>query len=113
MLLPPANAGAIEPGLIPGSGTTAYFPLTFPASAAAWLKSPPIAMAAFPEANAVTVSLPPMPAHLAAGQLSSPKREVYASMPFRAAGLSMAEAYAPPLPVARSPPLAQMNGIAP
>ena len=76
MLLPPANAGAIEPGSTPGSGTTAYLPLTVPASTAAWLKSPPIAMAALPEAKAVTVSLPPMAAHLAAGQLSSPKSEV-------------------------------------
>src|SRR5690606_33509083 len=113
MLSPPARAGATEPGSTPGSGTTAYLPLTFPASMAAWLKSPPIAMAAFPEAKAVTVSLPPMPAHLAAGQLSSPKREVYASMPLRASGLSTAAAYEPPLPVASSPPWAHRKGIAP
>ena len=78
-----------------------------------WLKSPPIAMPALPAANAVIVSLPPIPAHLAAGQLSSPKSEVYALMPFWAAALSIAEAYEPPLPVASSPPFAQMKGIAP
>lgn len=113
MLLPPAKAGAIEPGRTPGSGTTAYSPFTSPASTAWRLKSPAIAMPALPEANAVTVSLPPMPAHLAAGQLSSPNRDVYASMPFCAAAPSMAEAYEPPLPVASSPPLAQMKGMAP
>lgn len=48
-----------------------------------------------------------------AGQLSSPKRDVYALMPFRAAALSIAEVYAPPLTVASSPPPAQMKGIAP
>src|SRR4051812_44930845 len=113
MLLPPAKAGAIDPDFTPGSGTTAYLPLTFPASTAVWLKSPPIAMPAFPAANAVIVSLPPMPAHLAAGQLASPKSEVYALMPFCAAAPSMAEAYEPPFPVASSPPLAQTKGIAP
>lgn len=92
MLLPPAKAGAMEPGSTPGSGTTAYLPFTAPASMAWWLKSPPMAMAAFPEAKAVTVSLPVMPAHLAAGQLASPNRDVYALMPFWAAALSMAEA---------------------
>jgi len=66
-----------------------------------------------PAANAVMVSLPPMPAHSAAGQLSSVKREVYALMPFRASALSMAAAQEPPLPVASSPPSAQTKGIAP
>ncbi|CAM5432333.1 hypothetical protein SFUMM280S_10516 [Streptomyces fumanus] len=113
MLLPPAKAGAIEPGCTPGSGTTAYLPLTLPASTAWWLKSPPMAMAAFPAANAVTVSLPPMPAHLAVGQLSSPKRAVYASMPLRAAALPTAAVYVPSSPVASSPPCAQRKGSAP
>lgn len=113
MLFPPANAGAIDPSGAPGSGTTAYLPFTEPASTAAWLKSQPIAMAALPEAKAVTVALPPIAAHLAAGQLLSPKSEVYASMPLRARSLLMAALYVPPLSSASSPPFARMNGIAP
>ncbi len=70
-------------------------------------------MAALPEAKAVTVALPPMAAHLAAGQLSSPKREVYASMPLRAFSLLMPEVNFPSVSPASSPPLAQMKGIAP
>ena len=61
----------------------------------------------------MTVALPPIEAHLAAGQLSSPKSEVYALMPFWAAALLMAALYEPPLSSASSPPLAQMKGIAP
>lgn len=98
---------------MPGSGTTAYLPLTAPSSIAWWLKSPPIAMPAFPAANAVTVSLPPICAHLAAGQLSGPKRSVYAAIPACDFLSASVEVYAPSFSSARPPPCAQRKGMAP
>ena len=108
--LPPANAGATLPAVVPGIGTTAYLPFTAPCSTALRLKSPPMVIPALPPANAVTLCVPVRFAHCAGGQMSSLSRFAYCVTPALACSPVTVDFHLPPFSCASSPPLAQRKG---